>query len=153
MQHPRPESAVIDTNVVLDCFVFRDASATPLVELIVTGGLLWLATDAMRAELEHVLTRSTLQRWHSQRHHALAGWDRWARPVPAFEPLAAAQRLVCPDPDDQKFIDLAIATRSCWLFTRDRALLSLARQARRLGVDVLTPSIWSAGRRASAAPA
>jgi predicted nucleic acid-binding protein len=37
------------------------------------------------------------------------------------------------------FIDLALAHRARWLLTRDKALLSLARPARVLGVEILKP--------------
>ena len=42
------------------------------------------------------------------------------------------------------FIDLALAAGVQWLFTRDRALLRLARKARERGVIVLRPADWSA---------
>jgi len=50
--------------------------------------------------------------------------------------------LRCADPDDQMFIDLALAVRACWLFTRDKALLRLAPRARDRGVCVLRPADW-----------
>ena len=50
----------------------------------------------------------------------------------------------CSDPDDQIFIDLAIAQGAQLLLTRDRALLKLARKAQRHGVWVATPERWAA---------
>jgi uncharacterized protein len=141
MQRDEPASAVIDTNVVLDWLVFGNAEAAELAALVTSGRLRWLTTPAMREELEHVLTRNTLQRWQPRTDRVLGAWDEWSQSVPA-PPQIVAHGLHCTDPDDQKFIDLAIGSRSSWLFTRDRSLLRLARKARRLGVEVLTPCAW-----------
>jgi uncharacterized protein len=141
MQHPAPASVVIDTNVVLDWLVFGNADAAELAGFITSGRLRWLTTHDMRVEVEHVLTRDTLRRWTPQRDRVLGTWDEWSQAVPAPVPIVA-HGVHCSDPDDQKFIDLAIGMRSSCLFTRDRSLLRLARKARRLGVEVLTPRLW-----------
>jgi len=48
----------------------------------------------------------------------------------------------CNDPDDQKFVDLALAYGARWLLSRDRAVLKLAKRCRTLGLQVLTPEQW-----------
>ena len=49
-------------------------------------------------------------------------------------------RLDCRDPDDQRFVDLAVAQSARYLLTRDRALLALARGARkRFGLLIIQP--------------
>ena len=65
--------------------------------------------------------------------------NRWARRVDPMEP---SPRLVCRDPDDQKFIDLALARQTPWLVSRDKALLTLARRALPRGVCILKPEGW-----------
>ena len=141
MQQPEPATAVIDTNVVLDWLVFGNADAAEVAGFITSGRLRWLSTNPMRDELEHVLTRDTLQRWKPQADRVLRTWDEWSQAVPVPPPIGP-HGVHCTDPDDQKFIDLAIGMRSSWLFTRDRSLLRLARRARQLGVEVLTPGAW-----------
>jgi predicted nucleic acid-binding protein len=50
----------------------------------------------------------------------------------------------CTDAADQKFIDLALASRSQWLLSRDRAVLKLRRKLLDLtGCRVLRPEEWS----------
>jgi predicted nucleic acid-binding protein len=49
------EPVVLDTNIVLDVFVFSDAAAIPLRQALVDGTLDWLATQPMRDELARVL--------------------------------------------------------------------------------------------------
>ena len=46
---------VLDTNIVLDAFVFADEAARPLRPALENGSLQWLATAAMRDELDRVL--------------------------------------------------------------------------------------------------
>ena len=65
-------------------------------------------------------------------------WSERCEPPPP----AAAPSLRCRDPDDQKFIDLAVAAGARWLFTRDRALLALRKAAAGRGVTVLRPVDW-----------
>jgi len=52
-------------------------------------------------------------------------------------------RLICRDPDDQMFIDLAVEAKARWLISRDRAVLALAKRARAFGVEILTPEAWT----------
>lgn len=139
---------VLDTNVVLDWLVFRDPSSLPLAAALHSAQAVWLACASMRQELEQVLTRAELSHWRPDIPGVLAHWDRWARL--ADTPPPAPGGLRCSDPDDQVFLDLALAQQAAALLTRDRALLRLASAARRRGVQVLTPEAWArsaAGQR------
>jgi putative PIN family toxin of toxin-antitoxin system len=136
-------AVVLDTNVVLDWLAFGDASAAPLAAAIEAGRVLWLATAAMRAELTSVLARPPLSKRFDDSERILIDFDRWTFLV---DPLLGARPrpgLSCRDPDDQPFIDLAIACGAAWLFTRDKALLALAPAAARHGVRVLAPRRWA----------
>jgi putative PIN family toxin of toxin-antitoxin system len=133
-------AVVLDTNVSLDWLVFRDARVAPLAAAIEGGHVPWLACASMREELAHMLAHRTLAAWAPDRERALAIFDSMAQLQRAPPP----RRLLCSDPDDQVFIDLALAGRARWLVTHDRALLKLARRARTLGLIVLTPSAWRA---------
>jgi predicted nucleic acid-binding protein len=130
-------AAILDTNVVLDCFVFRNPACQALVDTL-EAGLIWLSTPAMRAELLHVLGRGVGERWAVPAAQVLARFDHHAR----LEAEPPPSRLVCSDASDQIFIDLAVARRAL-LLTRDRALLKLARRAALCGAAVLTPERWS----------
>jgi putative PIN family toxin of toxin-antitoxin system len=118
---------VLDTNIVLDVLVFGDAAAQPLAEGLRTGTLLWTATAAMREELSRVLAYPKLAaRVAFHRGDAaavLADFDRHAQLVEA-PPKAA---LTCGDPDDQKFIDLAVALR-CTLLSKDWEVLRMRKR-------------------------
>jgi putative PIN family toxin of toxin-antitoxin system len=124
---------VLDTNVVLDAFVFSDPGARELAEGVRGGSLRWLATQPMREELARVLTYPKLAKRVA--HHrggagqVLQDFDRHAQlvDVPAKAPLT------CGDPDDQKFIDLAVAHR-CLLLSKDDEVLRMKKRLALLGV-------------------
>jgi predicted nucleic acid-binding protein len=128
--------------VVLDWLVFNDATCEVLASQLDAGKLCWHATDAMRAELCSVLPRPELLAWKPDGEHIRSVFDRLACLRPAAPALTGPTRLKCRDTDDQKFIDLAIASRVRWLFSRDRALLDLAKPALMQGVEILTPADW-----------
>ena len=133
---------VIDTNVVLDWLAFRHPVAASLEEALTSGRCRWLCTRPMRDELADVVARKSLRRWTIDADAVLGVFDALGVDVGAPPLLGAEERLRCSDPDDQQFIDLAIAYRAHALLTRDRALLRLASRARRLGVLVATPELW-----------
>jgi predicted nucleic acid-binding protein len=134
---------VIDTNVALDWLVFDDVAVRPLRHAVEARRLRWFAHPAMREELAHMLTHEDLARWAPDAAASLAHFDRLACVDPALSRPATAPGLRCRDADDQVFIDLAVACGARWLFTRDRALLALARAAQVHGVQVLTPARWA----------
>jgi predicted nucleic acid-binding protein len=137
------ESAILDTNVVLDWLVFRDPACAPLAAAVEDGRLRWLASAWMRAEFEHVVGRGLGERWLTDASALGRAWDRWA--VDSTQPTPSPiTRLRCSDPLDQPFIDLALAVGARWLVSHDRALLKLARRAAPHGLCVLTPSAWAA---------
>ena len=127
---------VLDTNVVLDWLVFDDASTRVLAQQIERGLLRWLATQAMRDELERVLAYEHIAARLQARGLLAAGvlerFDRHAVRVDAPERAQAA----CSDPDDQKFIDLAVRHR-CLLLSKDAAVLSMARRLAEVQVCAL----------------
>lgn len=131
-----PRAVVLDTNVVLDLLVFHDASTQPLAQALREGALVWHATGSMRAELQRVLGYPALQSWLQRSGEAaprvLAQFDRCAQVHP--EVAAAGPR--CDDPDDQKFVDLALALR-CLLLSKDGAVLRLQPALAVRGVAVL----------------
>jgi predicted nucleic acid-binding protein len=66
-----------------------------------------------------------------------------ARRIESAAPEAErAQLPACRDPDDQKFLESALAARAEFLVTKDRALLDLARRALRF--RILTPEGFAA---------
>jgi predicted nucleic acid-binding protein len=126
---------VVDTNIALDLLVFDDPSARPFAAQLESGLLRWIATQAMRDELERVLCYQPIAaRLQARELHAggvLECFDRCAALVDA----AGKAAWTCRDPDDQKFIDLAVAHR-CVLLSKDAAVLSMKKRLAAAGVTV-----------------
>ena len=124
---------VIDTNIVLDVFVFNDAAARPLRKALEAGELDWIATQPMRDELARVLTyRHIVPRLAFHQLSAsdvLAAFDHHA----SLREVAVKARLTCSDTDDQKFIDLAVAGKAL-LLSKDRHILSMSKRLLAHGV-------------------
>ena len=138
-----PVRVVLDTNTVLDWLLFGDAPANVVGAAIRDGHLRWLASPRMLAELQAVLRRPLSERWNPAREHALT-IDVGVLATLCAEPVVASARLLCRDPDDQVFIDLAREHGPATLLTRDRALLSLRRRAVAFGVVIARAADWVA---------
>jgi putative PIN family toxin of toxin-antitoxin system len=124
---------VIDTNVVLDLLVFNDPAVQSLREQLATGALRWIATRPMRDELERVLAYPQIVK--SLVHHqiepaqVLAQFDAQVQ----WCDVALKASVTCKDPDDQRFIDLAVAHRAR-LLSKDKAIICMRKRLLALGV-------------------
>ncbi len=124
---------VLDTNIVLDAFVFDDPATQALKLALASNQLQWLATKAMRDELARVLCYpKILPRmvfYKVTASHVLAQFDGQSTLVDTA-PRASA---VCKDPDDQKFIDLAVLHKAL-LLSKDKAVLCMKKRLLALAV-------------------
>jgi putative PIN family toxin of toxin-antitoxin system len=125
-----PLRLVLDTNVWLDWLVFADPDVAPLKAAVAAGKAEVFVDEASEAELVRVLAypfgnktltveaqaaclaecRRTASRYEG------GGMRDEGKPLPR-----------CGDPDDQKFLDLALSCGAAFLVTRDRDLLELSR--------------------------
>jgi len=145
---------VLDTNVCLDLFVFDDPRVARLRDAL-RGGEVEAMTDApCREEWRRVLAYPALALPEARQSAAVAEFDRLTTPCDedALPAPADALRLPrCRDPDDQKFLELALRSGTRWLLTRDDHLLALGRRTAREGwFAILTPQEWLAEQTAGA---
>ena len=126
---------VLDTNILLDLFVFSDPATAALREALDARELLFLSTAVMREELRRVLDYPQLQPrmvfYGITAAQVLAAFDARA----TLCEVAPKAVFTCKDADDQKFIDLAAAHRA-QLLSKDKAVLCMARRLKTLGVAV-----------------
>lgn len=135
---------VIDTNIVLDIWVYQDPATPALLTALQEGTVHWLATAPMREELLRVLGYPHIAQRRNRNgvsaEAVLAHFDRLAK-IQAIAPKAP---YICKDEDDQKFIDLAVAHHAL-LLSKDKQVLRLTNRLARLGVVVRrqwTASPW-----------
>ncbi|MES2187838.1 MAG: PIN domain-containing protein [Pseudomonadota bacterium] len=136
---------VLDTNIVLDVFLFADAAAEPVRAGLADGSLDWIATPPMRTELARVLAYpqivSRLVFYGLAAADVLAAFDRHARTVAVAPKVVGA---TCKDPDDQGFIDLAVA-HGAQLLSKDQAVLCMRKRLLPHGVAVATALVPARG--------
>ena len=135
MTHAAAVRVVLDTNIVLDLWLYQDPATPALLAALENKSVQWLATQVMRDELErvlaytHIAQRLTLGQLAAS--DILAQFDAHVQLVPS----AVKAQFVCKDADDQKFIDLAAEHRT-QLISKDKAVLSMRNRMARLGVAV-----------------
>jgi putative PIN family toxin of toxin-antitoxin system len=131
------KTIVLDTNIVLDLWLYLDPATPALLEALTSKSVDWVATQVMRDELERVLTYPhiilRMEKGGLEAADVLAQFDRFTRLVP----VADRAPYVCKDADDQKFIDLACAY-SCALVSKDKAVLTMRNRLARVSVSVVS---------------
>lgn len=146
-----PKRVVLDTNVCLDLFVFRDSRWTPLLEALQSRQLVAVTRADCRMEWMIVLGYSHLPLDELSRAASIAEFDMLIECLPTEQATVPEIRLpICSDPDDQKFLELARDAQASVLITKDKALLKLARKTSRTGLfSILSPENWIREHHAS----
>jgi predicted nucleic acid-binding protein len=137
---------VLDSNVCLDLFAFRDPITAPLLTALRDGSLLAVTDTACREEWQRILDYPKLALDDATRSACLRDYDDLLRPhAHSPQDIAGVALPRCADADDQKFLELALAAKARWLLTRDHALIVLGRRTAREGwFDIMTPRTWVA---------
>lgn len=140
-----PKRIVIDTNVCLDLFVFRDPRWTLLYQALKSRQVEAITRDDCRMEWNIVLRYPHLKLDNAMRMQIAAEFDALIRCDPLQANDAEPAKLpVCKDKDDQKFLELSRDAKADVLITKDKALLKLARKTRRDGLfAIMTPEAWT----------
>ncbi len=140
-------SIVIDTNVCLDLFVFRDPRWSALLAALRDGSVEAITRDDCRTEWLMVLDYPHLPLDADSRQRAIEEFDALIACI-SRDQLATRADIplpLCKDPDDQKFLELARDAHAHVLITKDKALLKLARRTARAGLfKIIPPDKWPA---------
>ena len=118
---------ILDTNIVLDAFLFNDPTAEPIRQALANNEPDWLATQSMRDELARVLAYPKiairLAFYKLSASDVLDKFDQHARMVD----VAPKASMTCSDADDQKFIDLALQ-HNALLLSKDNDIISMRKR-------------------------
>jgi len=128
---------VLDTNTVISALLFRQGRLTWLRTAWQDGSAKPLLCTATVNELLRVLAYPKFQLGPDQIAELLAEFLPYAETVDLSAQQQPGPR--CRDPDDQVFIDLALAANADGLVTGDRDLLALADETR---LRIQTPAQW-----------
>lgn len=142
-----PKRIVIDTNVCLDLFVFRDPRWNALLTALQSGALQAVTRADCRREWQIVLGYPHLPLDDTSRPQIEHEFDSLITLL-AHAPCAPELEIrlpLCKDRDDQKFLELARDADAEILITKDKALLKLAKKTVRAGLfSIMTPEAWLA---------
>ena len=122
---------VLDTHVWLDWLVFEDPGIAPIRDAVVTRRAEVFVDAPCEEELTRVLARGVGKRTLDAEMQVACMNEcrRVSMRIETPAPEAARAALPrCGDPDDQKFLEAALAAGADYLVTKDRKLLELARK-------------------------
>ena len=118
---------VLDTNILLDIFVFNDERAIHLKQAMMSGRIQAIASHKTLLELADVISRPIFKLDEITQASILAQWQSTAQLYD--DSHLAASPWKCQDPDDQIFLDLAYQLRPAMLISKDNDLLHMANRA------------------------
>jgi uncharacterized protein len=141
-----PFRFVLDTNIVLDCLVFKDPGIRRLMTALEERRVQALGHALTLDELQRVLAypqcrlNAAEQQQVLDRYLGLAtlatmpeGFSRETLLLPTGFPR-------CRDRDDEPFLALAYHARAQGLVTKDKVILKLRKKVRKFGVLVFAPA-------------
>jgi putative PIN family toxin of toxin-antitoxin system len=137
---------VLDTNVCLDLFVFRDARWESLYNALKNGTVEAVTREDCRTEWLIVLDYPHLPLDANSKPQCALEFDALIKSTcqPGSVWQAVTPLPLCSDPDDQKFLELARDARADALITKDKALLKLAKKNARAGLfKIMSPETWT----------
>ena len=138
-----PNRVVIDTNVCVDLFVFRDSRYQSLLDALRDGRLQAVTNEHCRKEWLFILGYPHLPLNEESKAAAIAAYDSLITLLSVDAVPEGIVLPVCKDKEDQKFIQLAYAAKAALLLTKDKALLKLARRTARMDLfAIASPDAW-----------
>jgi hypothetical protein len=124
--------AVVDTNVFVSSFF--GGNPKKFIDLWKTGQIVLCLSGAIIDEYVEVLRRLGLKD-ERELEELLEIFATGIHVI--FAAQTPKLNIVCKDPDDNKFIECAVALKAAYVVSGDKALISLKEY---MGIKILTPT-------------
>ena len=129
------DRVILDTNVLISGLLSTTSTPAQAVEHAISTGQLLASTDTLLELMGKLLSPKFDRYVPRERRDALV-----LRLAPLIEIVELVQRIqACRDPDDDKFLDVAINGRADVIVSGDRDLLDLNPFR---GIAILTPAAY-----------
>jgi putative PIN family toxin of toxin-antitoxin system len=132
---------VIDTNVMISRFLSPLGSPAHIFDLLNQEEFELLLSEAILEEWQAALNYPKIQKLHKLNEVEIAEFIAGFRLIGVMvEPLAIPP-VVLDDPDDNKFIECAVAGGAEYIISGDKHLKSIREYQ---GIQILTPAMFLA---------
>tara|TARA_A100001015_G_C15034634_1_gene735350 strand:+ start:1336 stop:1791 length:456 start_codon:yes stop_codon:yes gene_type:complete len=134
---------VLDTNVSLDLFIFKNKKLFKILDLLEKKIITSITCDRCRSEFIYVLNYKKLNLNFNEKISALNQFDKVNL---IYKNHISKNNLclpLCNDSDDQKFIELTYNSNSSFLISKDKAILKLAKKKNiKNFFKIMSPESW-----------
>ena len=131
---------ILDTNILLDIFVFDDARARQLRNAVFNRQITTYSSQATIEELADVISRPLFSIEDQRQTEIILQWQALSQSMNEAQIEVAPWK--CRDSDDQIFLDITFTVRPSILISKDHEVLSLATRA--LKEDILITADYNA---------
>jgi putative PIN family toxin of toxin-antitoxin system len=121
------QALILDTNILLDIFVFDDVRANPLRAALLKQEIKAYSCRATLDELADVISRPLFSLEAQDQASIISQWQSLSHELDELNMETAPWQ--CQDPDDQIFLNIAYTLRPAILISKDHAVLKLAGKA------------------------
>lgn len=118
---------ILDTNILLDIFVFEDIKAQDLKQVIIDRRIEVISSQQTMAEFADVISRPIFALSLHQQKEIQKQWELLSQFYDDSNLASAPWN--CADVDDQIFLNLAFVLKPTTLITKDNDLLKIASRA------------------------
>jgi hypothetical protein len=128
---------VIDTNVFISRFLSPQGTPARIIELAEAGAFHVLVSETLVSEYERTLQYEHVRKVHGLTAEQLQKWASNLRRIALFVQPTTPIDVIFRDPDDNKFIECALAGGADYIVSGDKHLLDLREYA---GIRILSPA-------------
>lgn len=136
-QPQRMMKVVIDTNVFISRFLSPKGTPARIVELLEAGAFYLLVSDGLVGEYQRALQYEHVRKVHGLTAEQVQKWVTDLRRTSVFVKPSAPIAAILSDPDDNKFLECAVAGGADYIVSGDKHLLSLGEYE---GIRILSPA-------------